>query len=223
MNYYKITNKDEKHYGMTYKTGLNVDVLPFNPSGDCKNGGIYFAREDILGFLDYGPWLRKVTIPNGEPVYDNPGKPVKWKSHRVILGKRERITLKVIKRLVKEGADIHADDESALRRAAYNGHLAVVKYLVSEGADIHAVNDYALQWAAYYGHLDVVKYLVSEGADIHAVNDFALRLAAGKGHLTIVKYLVSKGANIHADNDLALRWAAHNGHLAVVKYLKTIK
>ena len=35
MNYYKILNESENHQGLQYKTGLNIDPKPFNPSGDC--------------------------------------------------------------------------------------------------------------------------------------------------------------------------------------------
>lgn len=51
---------------MQYRDGLNEDVLPFNPNGDCEAGGIYFAREDILAFLDRKQWIREVTLPEGE-------------------------------------------------------------------------------------------------------------------------------------------------------------
>ena len=105
MNYYKITNKNETHHGLKYKTGLNIDPKPWNPSGNCEEGGIYFSREDILFFLDYGPWIRKVTIPTNIPIYTNPGLPVKFKAHRVILGPRRKITAAVIKELLAEGAD----------------------------------------------------------------------------------------------------------------------
>ena len=161
MKYYKITNKEENHNGLQYHDGLIEDIKPFNPSGSCKSGGIYFASKDILVFLDYGPWIREVTLPDGEEVYENPGSPKKYKSHKVILGKRKEIDLDVIKDLVKEGADIHANDNEALRWAAENGHLDVVKYLVSMGADIHALDDGTLRWAAINGHKDVVKYLKS--------------------------------------------------------------
>ena len=225
MNYYKITNENENHNGMQYKTGLNVDILPFNPYGDCEKGGIYFAREDILAFLNYGCWIRQVTIPDGEDVYENPttnGEPKKWKAHRVILGERRKIDLTVIKELIDEGANIHADDDYALRLASYDGHLDIVEFLVEKGANIHACDDYALQLASKYGHLDIVKFLVDRGADVHADDDYAVRGASGNGHLDIVKFLVEKGANIHACDDYALWLASENGHLAVVKYLKSI-
>jgi hypothetical protein len=84
---------------------LNIDPVPFNPTGDCEPGGIYFAREHILAFLNYGLWLRKVTLPDDAQVYENPRKPRKWKADKVILGERERITVDVIKRLFEEGAN----------------------------------------------------------------------------------------------------------------------
>jgi len=193
VNFYKILNEEETHRSLKYHDGLNEDPFPFNPSGDCEPGGIYFAREDILGFLGYGAfWIRRVTIPEGEPVYENPSSPKKWKAKRVILGPRRKIDLQVIKELVEEGADIHANDDLALRWAAENGHLDVVKFLVKEGADIHVFDELALRWAAENGHLDIVKFLVSKGANIHAENDEALRLAVVNGYLDVVKYLARK-------------------------------
>lgn len=82
MKFYKITNKEEKHYDMQYKDGLNEDVLPFYPEGNCVAGGIYFSREDILAFLEYGCWLREVSLPEGEEVYENPGLPVEGNLRR---------------------------------------------------------------------------------------------------------------------------------------------
>ena len=69
------------------------------------------------------------------------------------------------------------------------GDLESVKKLVKCGADIRADNDLALQWAAYYGHLEVVKWLHQNGADIRANDAWALQLAAKNGHLEVVKYL----------------------------------
>ena len=159
MKFYKITNKEEKHYEMQYKTGLNTDIIKFNPSGDCETGGIYFSREHILAFLEYGCWIREVVIPDGMEIYRNPGDPIKWKAHQVILKKRYKITAKKIEQLILEGADVHANNDCALRWASENGHLDVVKVLLKNGADVHIKDDCALRWASRYGYLDVVKVL----------------------------------------------------------------
>ncbi|MNY42078.1 Ankyrin repeat protein [compost metagenome] len=76
------------------------------------------------------------------------------------------------------------------------GHLEVVKFLLEQGADIHAESNKALRFAAIEGCLDVVKYLVEQGADIHAQNEGALQTAAQRGHIEVVKCLVEQGAPI---------------------------
>jgi hypothetical protein len=219
VKYYKITNSEEKHNDMQYKTGLNVDILPFNPSGNCAPGGIYFSREDILAFLDYGPWIREVILPEDTQIYENPGLPKKWKVNKVILGERKEIDLEVIKSLIEEGADIHADGDHALKFAAEYGHIEVVKYLVEQGADVHADNNHALRCSAKNGHLNIVEFLVEKGANIHIDNDYVLRHSAKNGNLELVKFLIEKGANIHICDDYAIRWAGISGHSKVVKYL----
>jgi ankyrin repeat protein len=76
-----------------------------------------------------------------------------------------------------------------------NGHLDVARFLVENGADIHTDNDLALRWSAEYGYLDVVQFLVENGADIHADNDYALQWAARNGHLDVVRFLAENGAD----------------------------
>jgi len=152
MNFYKILNKTENHYGLKYKSGLNIDPIEFNPYGTCEPGGIYFSREDILAFIDHGIWIRKVTLPEDARVYENPGKIRKWKADKVILGERELITTTVVKRLIEEGADPKADKSWPLRWAADHGHLNIVKLLIPL-SDPKARNSEALRWAALCGHL----------------------------------------------------------------------
>ena len=219
--YFKLLNKIENHNGFQFKTGLNVDIIPFNYNRDmiCVPGGIYFSKsQDIFEWIDSTSyWIREVVIPDDANVIEFNNK---LRADKVIL--KERMLLFKIKTLdyfIKQGANIHAYNEYILRLAARNGHLEIVKYLVEQGADIHADNDCALQWAAQNDHLKIVKYLVEHGADIHADNDLALRYVAQHGHFNIVKYFVEQGANIHINNDCALRWAASNGHFNIVKYL----
>ena len=159
MKYYKVVNR-KGHRGVKYKNGIVTDPLPFNPSGNCEKGGLYFARKDILSFLHYGDHIYEVE-PIGE-VYQNPGFPKKYKAHSLKLkyvGNWKK-DINVIDRLFEDGADIHACNDEALRSSAENGYLEVVQYLIEKGADIHAANDCALRWSAEDGRLKVVKYLI---------------------------------------------------------------
>ena len=40
--FYRLTNEKECHNNFQYKTGINTDILPFNPSGECSPEVCYF-------------------------------------------------------------------------------------------------------------------------------------------------------------------------------------
>ena len=62
---------------------------------------------------------------------------------------------------MEEGADIHADDDKALRLAGKYGYTEIVILLLKYGADIHALNNYALGEASHYGYTEIAKLLKS--------------------------------------------------------------
>jgi len=223
MKYFKLTNEKEKHNEFQYKTGLNVDTLPFesNPKKSCCEGGLYFSdAKNICGFLNHMFWIREVTIPENENMLLDPDGD-KWRIHSFILSERKPLSdVDTWKWMIKNGVDITANDNLAIRWASQNGHLKVVKYLHENGADITANTNFGIRWASRYGHLKVVKYLHENGADITASGNFAIRWASRNGHLEVVKYLYENGADITVDDNYAIRWASHYGHLKVVKYLK---
>ena len=88
MRYFKVTNAAEKHNGLQYKDGLNIDPVAWNPSGNCQPGGIYYADEDhICECMGVGAWVREVTVPDDARTYKDPvGN--KFKADKVILGPR---------------------------------------------------------------------------------------------------------------------------------------
>ena len=82
---YKCMSKDEKHYGFQYKTGINVDTIPFYPYFECRSGGLYFSTaEYVLAYSqDYDAFhLRRVVIPNDARVYVETQK---YKADKIIL------------------------------------------------------------------------------------------------------------------------------------------
>jgi hypothetical protein len=81
--YIKILSEDLKHNGFQYKEGLNVDTIPFNPTGSCLPGGLYFTDEKyLLDFLGYGTKIADVEIPSNAKVYRDGNK---WKADKIIL------------------------------------------------------------------------------------------------------------------------------------------
>jgi ankyrin repeat protein len=85
--------------------------------------------------------------------------------------------------------------DSDLFIATRDGDLDIIKYLLEQGLDIHAEHDAALFVASKYGHLPVVEYLIRRGANVTADNDKALVAAIYGNHLDVVKYLLAHGAN----------------------------
>jgi ankyrin repeat protein len=98
-------------------------------------------------------------------------------------------SLEDVKRLLSEGADVHEDDDRALRFASSGDRAKIVKLLLAHGADVHAENDSSLIAACCYGRTATVKLLVAHGADIHADNDCSLECARDNGHKNVVNYL----------------------------------
>jgi hypothetical protein len=70
--------------------------------------------------------------------------------------------LKLVKKLVELGADIHAQDELPVVQACIVGNLKIVQYLVELGADIHYVDKKgkkAIDYAEESGFPKIVAYL----------------------------------------------------------------
>ncbi len=89
----KLTNESEIHNNYKFKTGLNVDTIPFRPLGSCRAGGIYFCLFDHLNyFLNYNGefmfYVRFVTIPDNAQVWVEFSK---FKADQLILSDRQKI------------------------------------------------------------------------------------------------------------------------------------
>src|SRR5579872_4937683 len=70
----KLTNESENHNNFQFRTGLNIDNIPFNPTRECTAGGLYFCEFQYLEqYIMYGNKIcinmRYVTIPDDAQVY----------------------------------------------------------------------------------------------------------------------------------------------------------
>ena len=194
VQYIEILTHDMKHREYQWKVGLNeIDV--FNNTNDCTPNALYVCEiKDFFTWMSIYPnmaYVGYVTIPNDAQivVMDN-----KVKTNKVILHDQLIKLVDFIDIAIKHGADIHTNNDEALLRASYHGHLDVVKCLISNGADVHAENDNALINASSNGHLDVVEYLILHGANIHALNDYALCWISYYGYTAVLELLIKHGA-----------------------------
>lgn len=71
IGFYKFLNNDLIHNNFHYRLGLNIDTEPFNPTGMCQKGGLYFCKgsECYLYWKNYGTLLAIVEIPDDARVY----------------------------------------------------------------------------------------------------------------------------------------------------------
>lgn len=89
----KLTNKSEIHHSFKFKSGLNIDAKPFNPTGQCRAGGIYFTNIEYLGmWLEYNKnimfYCRYVTLPDDAIIYEENKA---FKADKLILSDRIEI------------------------------------------------------------------------------------------------------------------------------------
>ena len=125
------------------------------------------------------------------------------------------------------------DNDTALMKAAGQGHIEVVRFLIEQGADPNIRNRQrqdALMFAAAGGHFAMAIFLLDKGANARYEIGFysysegprtALMWAAYNGHLDVVNLLLEYAKVIgHVPYRSAiLGWAAYRGHLDVVKLM----
>src|SRR5581483_7285166 len=73
------------------------------------------------------------------------------------------LTVKEMNVLDEFSKEILLNAKKGLNFNCQIGHLSTVQYLLSVGADIHADDNCAIRYASKHGHLSVVQYLVELG------------------------------------------------------------
>lgn len=68
--YFKILAKSLIHRDLKYKEGLNEDIIPFNPSGECCSGGLYFTNKHYIhNYCGYGDLLAEIELCEDSKVW----------------------------------------------------------------------------------------------------------------------------------------------------------
>lgn len=109
--------------------------------------------------------------------------------------------------------------DNSLNIACYNDKLKVVKYLLRKGADIHNHNEMPLSSAGSCWNFKIIKHLVKNGADIDWNNGYLISEFVKSNHLNFVKFLIDSGANININASSPLLDAITHNNLEMVKLL----
>jgi hypothetical protein len=91
--FYKLLADNLVHNLFTYQEGLNVDTVPFDPSGECLPGGLYFTTLEHLPMW-YRNWslIADVTVPDDARVYEEPSG-TSWKADRLVLNNIRQLSV----------------------------------------------------------------------------------------------------------------------------------
>lgn len=83
----KLLNHDYCHYGMTYKEGLNIDPLPWNPDGgSCASGALYFTTAEFgWKYAANAFFVADVLVLDEYQVVPDDEPATKWKAHALQL------------------------------------------------------------------------------------------------------------------------------------------
>ena len=132
---------------------------------------------------------------------------------------------------LKHNADIHFNDDFALRTACRKGQLDFVRYYLAspdlkEHANIDIKDNYPFNMACSMDYLELVKYLLtSPDLKKHANLDISgFANACSYGNLDIVKYLLTSSdlkehIDLYGENNKGFRWAVENKQYEVLSFL----
>ena len=114
------------------------------------------------------------------------------------------------------------EGETAVHKAALNGHLKVIQYLLPERADVHCQD--ADGWTALHnacsgGYLDIVRWICESGGAAEEIDGVPGVDVRSKGGWTPLSKLFETRSVIHIYSFITSVNAASKGHLPVVLYL----
>lgn len=248
--FYKITNKNECHNDYQYTDGLNILPDTFIENKSCGKGGFYFADvKNILKFLDFGIYLREITLPTTNPDFKMVQVDDKYKSNMIILGKKYSLfEPETFQKLINEKASL-VDSKECISNFVIKHNKPAIFELVKRYVNFNRYdfnhshlykactngcteivkflaelkfnlqNETAFTSAVDNNHTEIVKIIIQNGVDIHYGKDYALKWASHFGNLDLVKFLVENGAYLYSESNTALKWAINQGHLDVAQFL----
>ncbi len=148
-------------------------------------------------------------------------------TERALAFSAERGYLDIVNRLLNEEEEEaeEYDIMTALKHAAYGGHLNVVNALLQlPGIDPTYNNNELIVWATDGGHIDMVNRLLQyKDVDPTDIGNRALRSAAGGGHLDVVNRLLQDKRVTPEGRNQMLESAARWGQLEVVNRMLKYK
>ena len=160
---------------------------------------VSFCRQDRweTATAALGPWLKITGQTDSTPLgIDSQGASLRRTAE---IGKITQVS-----QLLADGVNVDAKDpawgDTALHKAAENGHRDVVALLLAKGADMNArtLGGWTpLHKAAWEGHQETVELLINEGAEVNAratlLERTPMYFAIDRGHKEVAELIRRHG------------------------------
>jgi hypothetical protein len=216
--YYKITNKEEIHYGYKYKVGLNILEEDFNDDiiDDCNKGGFYFTTADNIDlFYNMGCNLRIIELPFDNLNFKMIQLNNKYRSNMIIFKEKYEFN--------------NLDDFKKIYEI--NTNLIIVQYIY---------NIEILEWLKIVEHDNLQKFIsliIDNACENNIIellewvkhsnykfkyNKNSLIKASENGHIEILKWFYNSNYNFQYCDYISIE-AAKNGHINILEWLKSIE
>ncbi|HPQ39725.1 MAG TPA: ankyrin repeat domain-containing protein [bacterium] len=143
----------------------------------------------------------------------------------------EQGNVKVVKELLKSGADIEATNSlgrTSLACAAWMGQREIAEILIAAGAEVNSrdrMQNVPLLGALWQSHPEIAEMLVKHGADVNVRDRHQftpLHVAAWKGQVDAARVLLENGADANAKQEgkvTPIGWAVQEQHVEMVQFL----
>lgn len=126
-----------------------------------------------------------------------------------------------IVRVLMQVVDPSANNNAAIKMAAYHGKLKIMRVLLADPrVDPCADGNYPLRIAVIHGYDEIVDILLAAGVNPATNNNFAIRSASANGYPKIVLMLLADPRiDPTADDNFSLKQALIFQHLPIVSLL----
>ena len=111
----------------------------------------------------------------------------------------------ILKKCLKDGIDIHACDDLALRLAVKENHTTAIVFLLTHGANAQAVYDASLRKSSLVGNLQDLKTLLESNSCSQESKIYAMYNAIFSRNSEAIKLLLQNGVSPIDNNGAVLK------------------
>lgn len=168
----------------------------------CKNG----KEEDVIKLVN------KINNQNNNYPINKASKYGHYNIVKILIDNKFKVTKKsvlnsytnkyyeITKFLIKNGGDVHLDNDFLIRDSCENNNIEMVEFLINHDVNIH-IHDECCLITSIEKNYEILSYLlIDKNANVHINDDYPLKLAYEKNHYHIMKKIILKDEDYYKNN-----------------------